>query len=212
MLREACVENFTSVPTVIAKGAERIELCDNLAVGGTTVSYGVLMQTIAYCQPKNVPVMAIIRPRGGNFVYTDSEKDIILTDIKLAVQAGVDGIVVGALNQGDQLDLPFLTDIASTIDLDEVKLTFHMAFDEIPREDQVAALKRLSDIGFSRILTHGGPMQQPIFDHIAHLENLIEAAVPIGLTILPGGGVTRDNLPRLQVELAIQEAHGTQIV
>lgn len=83
MIKEVCVENFTLVPSAIQKGADRIELCDNLSVGGTTVSYGVAAKTISYCRNTNTKVMAIIRPRGGNFIYNEHEIDIMRQDIHL---------------------------------------------------------------------------------------------------------------------------------
>lgn len=211
MLKEACVENFTDIPSVIAKGADRIELCDNLAVGGTTVSYGVMKQTVAYCSLKNIPVMAIIRPRGGNFVYTDVEKEMMLADIEMAVQLKVNGLVIGALTSDSQLDLPFLQKVSSTVNHSDISLTFHMAFDQLSLRNQLEALKPLKELGYSRILTHGGPKSQSIFDHVSNLKELMTQA-PSGLTILPGGGVTKDNLTKLQEVLPLEEAHGTRIV
>lgn len=73
MIKEFCAENFTKIPQAIQKGANRIELCDNLAVGGTTPSTGVIEEVLAYAGEHSVPVMTIIRPRGGNFVYNDIE-------------------------------------------------------------------------------------------------------------------------------------------
>lgn len=95
MLKEVCVENFTWVPQAIEKGGQRIELCDNLAVGGTTVSHGVAAKTISYCHSKNIQVMAIVRPRGGNFIYSREETEIMQNDIVHLKQLGTDGVVIG---------------------------------------------------------------------------------------------------------------------
>ena len=81
MIKEFCAENYTSIPLAIARGANRIELCDNLAVGGTTPSTGVIEETLSYAGEKNIPVMTIIRPRGGDFVYNDIELKIMHTDL-----------------------------------------------------------------------------------------------------------------------------------
>lgn len=81
MIKEFCAENFTDIPTAIQNGATRIELCDNLAVGGTTPSTGVIEETITYASEHSIPVMTIIRPRGGNFVYNDIELKIMHTDL-----------------------------------------------------------------------------------------------------------------------------------
>ena len=104
MIKEAAVENFTNVPTVIANGANRIELCDNLSVGGTTVSKGVMAETQKYASEHHTPIMAMIRPRGGNFVYNDTELKIMETDIFQAQELGIDGVVFGALTDHGDLD------------------------------------------------------------------------------------------------------------
>ncbi|WHZ32794.1 copper homeostasis protein CutC [Desemzia incerta] len=209
MIREVCVENFTLVPNAIQAGADRIELCDNLAVGGTTVSVGVMEATITYCKQEAVPVMVIIRPRGGNFVYSKAEKDIMLRDIQTAKELGAEGIVIGALTTDYTLDTDFLTKVIQVSE--NMERTFHMAFDELSKEQQRAAIDWLSEAGYSRILTHGGPLTDPIDQHTTTLKELI-AYSKGRITILPGGGITSDNASRLQKELLIEELHGTKIV
>lgn len=81
MIKEFCAENFTNIPAAIHAGAKRIELCDNLAVGGTTPSTGVIEETLSYAGEKNIPVMTMIRPRGGDFIYNDTELKIMHTDL-----------------------------------------------------------------------------------------------------------------------------------
>lgn len=209
MIREVCVENFTLVPKAIQAGADRIELCDNLAVGGTTVSLGVMETTITYCKQEAVPVMVIIRPRGGNFIYSEAEKDIMLRDIQTAKKLGATGIVIGALTTENTLDTDFLTQVIKVSE--NMERTFHMAFDELPKEQQRAAIDWLSEAGYSRILTHGGPLTDPIDQHTTSLKELI--AYSNGrITILPGGGITSDNASRIQNELSVEELHGTKIV
>ncbi|MFL2133284.1 copper homeostasis protein CutC [Desemzia sp. FAM 24101] len=209
MLKEVCVENFTKIPKAIQQGTDRIELCDNLAVGGTTVSLGVMEQAIAYCKTKAVPVMAIIRPRGGNFVYDDIEKAIMLRDIQLAQHAGVHGIVIGALTEKKELDKDFLRQVVKYGG--SMEKTFHMAFDEIAEDFQQKTIDWLCDAGFSRILTHGGPLTTPIEEHFVKLREGINYAGD-RIIILPGGGITQDNLEEIQQELAVQEVHGTKVV
>lgn len=209
MLKEVCVENFTKIPKAVQQGADRIELCDNLAVGGTTVSLGVLEQAVAYCKGKSIPVMAIIRPRGGNFVYDDSEKSILLHDIKYAKKAGADGIVIGALSDDNGLDKAFLSQVIEQSG--SMEKTFHMAFDDIAESHQLEAINWLVEAGFSRILTHGGSLSTPIEEHFGKLRKLIDHAGS-RIIILPGGGITQDNLPLIQQTLAVQEIHGTKVV
>lgn len=209
MIREVCVENFTLVPNAIQAGADRIELCDNLAVGGTTVSVGVMEETITYCKQEAVPVMVIIRPRGGNFVYSKAEKDIMLRDIQTAKELGAEGIVIGALTTDYTLDTDFLTKVIQVSE--NMERTFHMAFDELSKEQQRAAIDWLSEAGYSRILTHGGPLTDSIDQYTNSLKELI-AYSKGRITILPGGGITSDNSSRLQKELSVEELHGTKIV
>lgn len=209
MLKEVCVENFTLVPKAVQKGADRIELCDNLTVGGTTVSLGVMEQAVRYCEPHSVPVMAIIRPRGGDFVYGSIEKAIMLKDVQFAKNAGVDGIVIGALTAENKLDKPFLTEVLS--ECAQMDTTFHMAFDSMASSDQKEAIDWLSEAGFKRILTHGGAKEDPIEKYIERLKELIDYAAG-RIVIMPGGGVSEQNAEALQQALGIKEVHGTKIV
>lgn len=210
MLKEACVENFTSIPGAVERGAGRIELCDNLAVGGTTPSIGVVRKATQYCQSQGIPVMVLVRPRGGDFVYSPAEKEIMLMDIKAAIQAGAAGVVVGALTEEGELDKPFLEQILRLAGQANVDLTFHRAFDRIPPEKHRAVLDWLAQAGFSRVLTHGGSDDYSIIENIPYLKTLMESNPSI--IIMPGGGVTKENLSVLARELPLKEAHGTKIV
>nr|WP_321303313.1 copper homeostasis protein CutC [uncultured Trichococcus sp.] len=210
MLKEACVENFTNVPEVIERGAKRIELCDNLAVGGTTPSIGVIKVATEYCSAKEVSVIVILRPRGGDFVYSILEKAIMMRDLEEIISLHSNGIAVGALTATNELDKPFLEEIAKLAVANGIELAFHMAFDEIPEEKQREALLWLREIGFTRILTHGGPTEKTIFDNAAHIAEL--AKISQSMTIMPGGGITKDNLADLEKILELTEVHGTRIV
>lgn len=210
MLKEACVENFTNVPGVIERGAKRIELCDNLAVGGTTPSVGVIKIATEYCSAKDVSVIVILRPRGGDFVYSILEKAIMMRDLEEIIALHADGIAVGALSSASELDKPFLEEIAKLALDNGTELAFHMAFDQIPEDRQRNALLWLREIGFTRILTHGGPAENTIFDNAAHIADL--AKISPDMTIMPGGGITKDNLADLEKVLEFNEVHGTRIV
>ncbi|NRD76919.1 copper homeostasis protein CutC [Bacillus sp. BRMEA1] len=209
MLKEVCVENFSVVPEAIARGAGRIELCDNLSVGGTTASHGVALQTLQYCKSKNIKVMAIIRPRGGNFIYNEAEIQIIRHDLAHFKKLGVDGVVIGCLNQSDWIDeeaMLILLEKANGLDI-----TFHMAFDQIKPEYQFRAIDWLAEHRVQRILTHGGPSDTSIESNLDRLKEYVEYAAG-RLLILPGGGITDQNLNLVAKRLNINEAHGTKIV
>lgn len=209
MIKEFCAENFTNIPKAIASGATRIELCDNLMVGGTTVSKGVLAETMAYCSEKKVPVMAIIRPRGGNFIYNDIEMKIMEADILEAKQLGVDGIVIGCLNEENKIDEEAMSVLLEAAD--GMQITFHMAFDSMDIDDQFAAIDWLASHGVHRILTHGGSSLVPIEQNLEYIKDLISYANN-RIIILPGGGITFENADTVASFLKVNEVHGTKIV
>jgi copper homeostasis protein len=209
MLREFCAENYTDLPQAIAKGAKRIELCDNLAVGGTTPSTGVIEEALSYADDKGVTVMTMIRPRGGDFIYNDIELKIMHTDLIEAKKLGSDGVVFGCLTPNNWLDeeaLEMLIDNAEGL-----QITFHMAFDAIPTERQFEAIDWLAARGVTRILTHGGASGTPIAENYDHLKALI-AHADNRIIILPGGGISFENAQEVEDTLGITEVHGTKIV
>ena len=104
LYREVCLENYTDLPQAVLKGADRIEICDNLAVGGTTISKGVMGEAIKYTHEKNIPLVILVRARGGNFVYNDIELKIMEADILEAQALGADAVCIGALTADGQVD------------------------------------------------------------------------------------------------------------
>lgn len=209
LIKEFCAENFTQIPNAIDHGAGRIELCDNLAVGGTTVSYGVMAHSIQYCHSRNVPIMVMVRPRGGNFVYDHDEIQMMLTDIKHARQLGADGAVFGCLTKQNQLDKAAAKLLIKAAD--NMDITFHMAFDQLDDNAQPTAIDWLADHHVKRILTHGGSMNEPIEHHFNHLQRLIHYAAG-RLILLPGGGISSQNAASVSKNLNVHEVHGTKIV
>ena len=209
LIKEFCAENYTDIPAAIHAGAKRIELCDNLAVGGTTPSTGVIEEVLSYAGEKNVPVMTMIRPRGGDFIYNDIELKIMHTDLIEANKMGTDGVVFGCLTPSGWLDeeaLELLIDTAEGL-----QITFHMAFDSIPAARQFEAIDWLSEHGVDRILTHGGAAGTNILDNLPRLKELTNYAAG-RLLILPGAGITYENVDQIVTELGAKEAHGTKIV
>ena len=206
---EFCAENSTLVERAIGLGATRVELCDNLAVGGTTPSYGVIKETVRLAHSRGVLVMVMIRPRGGSFEHDGRELAIMETDIAVADELGADGVVFGCLRDGwlGERENRRLLERARGMEV-----TFHMAFDDIPTMgDRLRAIEWLADHGVRRILTHGGVAGTSIEDNLSVLRAYVEyAAGRIG--ILPGGGVTHENMHHIGTALGVHEAHGTQIV
>ena len=205
MLYEFCAENMTQVSQAIQAGAMRIELCDNLAVGGTTPSYGVIKSAVE----TNVPIMVMIRPRGGDFIYTESEVQMMRDDILVARQLGASGVVFGALNESGWLDETTLKSLIQHAA--GLEITFHMAFDAIPINQQLEAIDWLASNGVTRILTHGGVAASPIEQHIPRLKEFIYHANG-RILILPGGGIRVENRQAIADALAVRELHGTRIV
>lgn len=223
LLREFCAENMTHVPDAVEAGARRIELCDNLAVGGTSPSYGVIKAAVAFAREHDVDVMAMVRPRGGGFCYHKAELQSMLDDILCARQLGVTGVALGCLREdGGRLTLDseavkLLVDAAKgegaghATGASPVAVTFHMAFDELDAEMQLRTIDELAALGVERVLTHGGPAGTPILDNVGHLRRLVSHAGD-RLTILPGGGITWQNAETVASLLGVRELHGTRIV
>lgn len=209
MIKEFCAENYTDIPKAIQAGAGRIELCDNLAVGGTTPSMGVIEEVLAYAGEKHVPVMTMIRPRGGNFVYNDIELKIMENDLIHAKNAGTDGVVFGCLTEDNEVDEEALEMLLGNSE--GVLTTFHMAFDELSKEEQFKTIDWFSRLGIDRILTHGGPLTSSIEENLPHLKELVDYAAG-RIIILPGGGINAENAERIAKTLGVNELHGTKIV
>ena len=209
MIYEFCAENVTNLEKAMQAGAQRIELCDNLAVGGTTPSYGVIKAAVELAKPYNVTVMTMIRPRGGDFVYNDLEMEIMLEDIQMARSAGTHGLVFGVLTTANKIDYPKMEKLLKASQ--GLEIVFHMAFDAIPREHQFSEMDWLMEHSVKRILTHGGLAEEPIQAHFSWLYELINHAAG-RIDILPGGGITVDNRDEIVAKLGVNQLHGTKIV
>ena len=209
MIYEFCAENVTLLEKAIEAGARRIELCDNLAVGGTTPSYGVTKAAVELAANYDSTIMTMIRPRGGDFVYNDLEIAIMLEDIRLTAQAGSQGVVFGVLTADKKLDKPNLEKLiaAST----GMEIVFHMAFDELSDEDQLEAIDWLSQAGATRILTRAGVSGDSLEKRFAHYHRILEHAKG-KIEILPGGGIDLDNRQTFIDQLGITQLHGTKVV
>ncbi len=209
MIYEFCAENVTLLEKAMQAGARRIELCDNLAVGGTTPSYGVTKAAVELAANYDTTIMTMIRPRGGDFVYTDLEIAIMLEDIRLTAQAGSQGVVFGALTADKKLDKPNLEKLIAASK--GMEIVFHMAFDELSDEDQLEAIDWLSQAGVTRILTRAGVSGDSLEKRFAHYHRILEHAAD-KIEILPGGGIDLDNRQTFIDQLGVTQLHGTKVV
>ena len=209
MIYEFCAENVTLLEKAMQAGARRIELCDNLAVGGTTPSYGVTKAAVELAANYDTTIMTMIRPRGGDFVYNDLEIAIMLEDIRLTAQAGSQGVVFGALTADKKLDKANLEKLIAASK--GMEIVFHMAFDELSEEDQLEAIDWLSQAGVTRILTRAGVSGDSLDKRFAHYHRILEHAKD-KIEILPGGGIDLDNRQTFIDQLGVTQLHGTKVV
>jgi copper homeostasis protein len=194
---EICVDSVASASAAAAGGADRVELCANLPEGGTTPSAG-LIRTVRSVFPGRL--MILIRPRGYDFLYSQSEVDAMLHDIATARTLGADGVVIGCLTQEGQIDVARCRElVAAAAALD---ITFHRAFDM--SRDLGQALEDVIGLGIRRILTSGGQPDVP--QGRAMITDLVRRAGD-RLSIMPGGGVTHENLAEIVRSTSVREIH-----
>lgn len=183
MLIEICANSYESAAIAQKAGAHRIELCSELAVGGLTPSHGLLQKVI---EEISIETYVLIRPRSGDFTYTNEEFDIMKKDIAYCKQLGCGGIVSGVLNSDHTIDIERTKELVELAH--PLSFTFHRAFDWVI--NQVEALDHLCDLGVSRILTSG--QQTTALKGLDHLKKLQLHAKQTCL-ILPGGGINKSN-------------------
>ncbi|HYE55890.1 MAG TPA: copper homeostasis protein CutC [Chitinophagaceae bacterium] len=199
MLLEIATSDIASSLAAEKGGASRIELCDNLSEGGTTQSYG----TIKHCREKlSIDLFPIIRPRGGDFLYTDDEFHAMRHDIRLCKELGCDGVVIGLLKPEGSIDTERTAKLVEAAYPMEV--TFHRAFDRC--RDPFEALEQLISIGCTRILTSG---QQPTAPAGADLIAELIKKADSRIIIMPGSGVRKENVQELAAKTAATEFHSS---
>lgn len=195
---EVCANGVESCLAAEAGGADRVELCAGIPEGGTTPSYGEIL--VARRVLKKTRLHVIIRPRGGDFLYTPLELERMEADIEVARQLGADGVVFGCLRENGAIDVEAnrrLMEKAAGL-----SVTFHRAFDRC--RNPYRALEQLVDLGFDRILTSG---QQPrAIDGAPLLRKLREQSAG-RIILLAGCGVNEDNIRSLYEQTGISEYH-----
>ncbi len=179
-------------------GAQRVELCADPGAGGTTPSYGLIKQTVAL----GMQAMVMIRPRGGDFIYSREELAVMADDIKAAAELGAQGVVFGILTENGSIDalaMSGLIQLAKGLDLE---ITCHRAFDRTA--DPLQALEELIHLEVDRVLTSG--QQKTAIAGIPLLQKLVKRAGG-KISIMPGGGVRGHNIAELLEALDVREVH-----
>ena len=187
-VKEVCVESFQEAVRAVEAGATRIELCENLSCGGTTPSYGTIKKTI---EKLHVPVMVMIRPRGGDFCYTKEEFEIMCDDLRMCNLLGASGAVFGLLMPSGRIDIRRTSELVNLSH--RMPITFHKAIDDCT--DLVQAVDFLKQIGISRILTSGG--QPTAMEGSEMLRKMIQIAGE-ELKIIVAGKVTWENFEEIK--------------
>lgn len=198
---EIAVQDVDGLRLAIQGGADRVELCSALGVGGLTPSFGTIESAVDAADSLDRPgyVNVLVRPRAGGFVYSPSEIDTTVRDIRAARRAGVGGIVIGALTPDNLVDVVATREFISAAD--GLTVTFHRAIDA--GGDPLAALDSLIGLGVDRVLTSGGAAQS--LDGVDVLAALVERASG-RIQIMAGGGVTIDGVPAL-IETGVDAVH-----
>ena len=197
ILIEAAVESLEAALAAAQGGAHRLELCTELAHGGTTPD----LQLLRSCRSQlAIPIFVLVRPRAGDFLYTDAEHRTMLEQIRRAKDAGAHGIVTGALNAAHQVAEDRTTELVDAAR--PLPVTFHRAFDAC--RDLPASLEQLIELGVNRLLTSGGAATAA--EGAEQIRALVVQAKG-RIVILAGGGITPDNVPRVVHETGAREVH-----
>ena len=196
---EIATTDFTTTKSAVEGGADRIELCSALSEGGITPSYGLIKQ----CRKAfDIPLFPIIRPRAGDFLYTDEEFELMKHDVLLAKQSGCEGAVIGLLTKHGNIDLERT---AALIEMAyPLEVTFHRAFDRC--KDPFKTLEELIEIGCQRILTSGQKQTAP--EGVDLIAELIKKADD-RIIIMPGSGVRKDNIKMIADKTGALEFHSS---
>ncbi len=199
---EVCSTSVSDVEAAYKGGAIRVELCSALTADGVTPSYGVIKQSIEV----GIPVNVLIRPREGDFVYTQEEIDVMIEDIKICKHLGVNGFVIGALDENGDIDRKAIRQL-----IDEIKsnnsnfeITFHRAFDECKNTEK--ALEDIIELGCDRLLTSG--CQKSAWEGRETIQKLVKQANG-RIIIMAGAGVKPENIVELERITTATEFHSS---
>ena len=203
VLLEACVENLDQALLAERKNADRIELCGRLDLGGITPPREMIISSV---KQLSIPTKIMIRPRGGNFIYSDPEVELMISDIIFCKKNGIGEIVLGALTDKGEVDLPLISSLSSLAD--PMKVTFHKAIDDV--NDYMRSLEELSTLKTIESVLTSGTGKNAILGKLL-LKNAIEIFSDT-LSIIAAGSITNENIEKVHAELGAKEYHGKRIV
>jgi copper homeostasis protein len=196
-LLEICAANLNSALIAEAAGADRIELCAALPLGGLTPSAGMILEVV---RQFSIPVLPLIRPREGHFFYSKSEVAAMLLDIDFCKKKGCAGVVVGALTEYNQLNINVLREMVAVAD--GMDVVCHRAFDFT--ENPAESLEILIELGFTRVLTSGQKSSAFLGRNL--IADLIKQAAG-RIEIMPGSGVNPENVRQILIETGAKSVH-----
>jgi copper homeostasis protein len=194
---EICVGDVASAIAAESGGADRVELCDNLHVGGTTPSAGSIAES---CRRLNIPVHVLIRPRAGDFIYSEPEIAAMRRDIEFAKAEGAAGVVLGALTREAEIDRELTAELIALAR--PLCVTFHKAFDQVP--EPLESLHTLIGLSIERVLTSGG--QATALEGISTLAKLVDHAAD-KITVMAGGQLGISNLEAVVRQTRARDVH-----
>jgi copper homeostasis protein len=197
MLVEICVDSAVGAFAAERGGADRVELCDNLLEGGTTPSAGCIKVTR---RSLKIGLQVIIRPRGGDFLYSDQELDVMREDIRIAKDLGADGVVIGCLTAEGDIDRALTEELISLAR--PLNVTFHRAFDMC--RDPRQGLEHLIELGANRVLTSG--QEASCVEGLELIASLQKQAAG-RIIVMPGGGLTTRNIAKFVAATGVSEVH-----
>ncbi len=196
---EVCIDNLESLHLAIEGGANRIELCSSLALGGLTPSFGMMKQA---AKLSTIPIYAMIRPRQGDFLYDEDDVESMLYDIDAAAEAGLQGIVFGILTAEGSIDMNKCARIVNHAKLNGLGVTFHRAIDQC--HDHHQALENIIELGCERVLTSGLASNALAgADVIAEMVQLAKGRV----SIMAGAGLSSENVEAIVTQTLVKEVH-----
>mgnify|MGYP002622145739 CR=1 FL=1 len=201
---ESCCESLEGVRRAVVGGCSRIELCEALALGGVTPSGELISRALDVASAAGVPVNVLVRPRGGNFVYSAGEEAAMLSSIEFCKHLGVNGVVIGALTCDGDVDLPLMRRLIASAR--PLEVTFHRAVDR--SRDMAAALEDIISLRCERVLTSGHAPDA--YSGRFVLGGLVRQARG-RIIVMPGCGITPSNLAAIASSSGASEFHGTRL-